>query len=113
MVQVAPAASVALDRVTLPTEIEVTPRPTQLPVGSTTGAVTPAGSVSVKETPVSGAALGLLRVIRTFEVPPARIVDGVKDFVIVGATKGATVNVAEAGAPGSASFEATVEVVLT
>jgi hypothetical protein len=75
--------------------------------------VRPAGNVSVNETPVSGAALGLLNVKVIAVVWPTRIVEGENDLTIVGARNGFTVSVAVAAAPGGASADVTVEVVLT
>ena len=109
--QVAPAANVTFEKLTLAGLKKVVPT-TQLSAILPLTAVTPAGKVSVTETLVRPETLGLLMVRTTFEVPPARIVDGVKDFVIVGASS-ATVNVAVAVPLGTASTEVTVEVVLT
>jgi hypothetical protein len=60
---------------------------------------TPLGNVSVSDAVrVAIALLGLFKVMVRVEVPPARIVAGLKDLLSVGGITGRTVKVATAGA---------------
>ena len=70
-------------------QVELTPPATNTPLGNVSV------SVAVR---VAIALLGLLKVMVRDELPPARMVPGLKDLLSVGGITGRTVKVATAGA---------------
>src|SRR5581483_240567 len=111
--QVALVLSVTPLKATLPVPAVAVAVPPQVfvkPLGEAT--CTPVGSVSVKLTPVSATVLaaGLARLKVSVEVPPIKMLVGLKALLIVGGAM--TVSSALAVNPVPPSFEATVPVVL-
>src|SRR5437879_261539 len=91
-VQLAEAASVAPERLIVPDPATAVAVPPQVEVKPLGVAITiPAGSVSVKATPVNAAnEFGLLTVRLSDEVPPGTILFGVKVLLITGGERTVT-----------------------